>query len=1285
MAAYTPVSSSGVSIRSCTASSEDSADYSCSKAIDGLHPDVPISGPTEWRPKAKGVGSSWIKLFFLHSAAVNYMQYANGLDVALDSKVVELEFDGGDVETLTLQRGSGWKKYRLAKTYATATVKLVVLAPSAGGVQEIEFGNDVPPLTGPTVQYTSLEIHPAADLRLNEAQGVGVGMLDEDGGWTATHSLSCAPSTNGFHDCVYHGTSSTGCTTANKTPWCTPPADHDDGSESVCPHIQWPCAGGHANGLARPFPGRHCAADWDAQWSKRHVKSLDECKRACFASATCAGITVGTHRGVDNVCVLCASTETLNAADWATAYVKVERNDTFMQRTEKGVHCKSNVADVLQQFVPAASDAGSSCTFAMGDGTGGTEKYLMTTQSKEDCETHVLANEAAANGVTWGTSNLKCYAEYGMTGTKSSAGYMSCMLQSDDVETAKARDECEAYCLAHAACQACSVHCAGALCQWNAIPECGGEGKWTGKTQGDVSRKVSPNWKIVPTACSSSSEYDSRYTCSKAFDGSVVTAWATKGEGVGSWIWLQLDGAYTLATMDYANRGGNERNKVVRLEFSDGSTQQVTLQNSAATARLILTPVSTTFVKIVVISVYSTYHNGANEISFGGHPVRTLPAVVATRASNSPHHCPIFYQMGTGGLSQVSGVVVQGSTGHPRSFLLQYFVQVSNGTGATGDTWFPVDGGAVFSGVPPGARGKNSAFFDDPGLSLEARANAYFDKPVVATFVRLCPLAWSGGLSLRAGLLVPHAATAEHVGVGVDTSNGASAAADIDGPDVAGGGWILIFCYDRSGPEASWPTVLHPNRLPTSRRGSGCTSHAQAQHLRGITQSDVESVRFLGQSFAEDGRTIHFKTENAAVVQMAWNGDGGLNEAHRWLRGWSPLPGHSAHLPAETNNAQHRATDAFNDHPFYKSSAYHWNTIVSRDGTEQRWDVDDWNRNKASGPTLHQVWVRLRGWQGTAGSNTSAPGRAAANTTAAGQCVCAQQHTGWDPKRGQEYAWCDLTTIGWLVGTEPKASQRTPVDCKLLNGRSVAWSWSPCTDRNGVKLVACKALGECKDSSTWVSTHGLGCEDYANAKWCKNEARNPIYTIPFGGQNTPGQHCCGCGRRAYEAALNALRKQLLARPSLDILTQPHNTHCIRMTAAQQDTDYNGNDLVNFAVATGPLAPMSAELCELLCGAGITLSSTGHAESERVPCQHWTFRSKDQVCVFKGSAVGRRHSKGFVSGPACFGVRNPAALGSWFNVRHALAFDTRSPGADVSRSTPQFGPGANDTTRGNTAR
>ena len=51
-----------------------------------------------------------------------------------------------------------------------------------------------------------------------------------------------------------------------------------------------------------------------------------------------------------------------------------------------------------------------------GDGTGGSETYLGTTTGAKDCEKMVRDKKSTANGATWGHSNGRCYAEFGMTG-----------------------------------------------------------------------------------------------------------------------------------------------------------------------------------------------------------------------------------------------------------------------------------------------------------------------------------------------------------------------------------------------------------------------------------------------------------------------------------------------------------------------------------------------------------------------------------------------------------------------------------------------------------------------------------------------------------------------------------------------------------------------------------------------------------------------------------------------------------------------------------------------------
>jgi len=49
------------------------------------------------------------------------------------------------------------------------------------------------------------------------------------------------------------------------------------------------------------------------------VTSLSECQASCAASSTCKSITVGTYKGVANICVLCTS-EVFGNAGWTTSY-----------------------------------------------------------------------------------------------------------------------------------------------------------------------------------------------------------------------------------------------------------------------------------------------------------------------------------------------------------------------------------------------------------------------------------------------------------------------------------------------------------------------------------------------------------------------------------------------------------------------------------------------------------------------------------------------------------------------------------------------------------------------------------------------------------------------------------------------------------------------------------------------------------------------------------------------------------------------------------------------------
>jgi len=136
-------------------------------------------------------------------------------------------------------------------------------------------------------------------------------------------------------------------------------------------------------------------------------------------------------------------------------------------------------------------------------------------------------------------------------------------------------------------------------------------------------------------SCTASSDYNGQDPCGNAYDGSMRSDWGTAGEGTGSWIKLQFAGAQAIAAMNFANRPfSSALSKGLKLEFSDRSTRVVALQQNSASQRFALAPaVTTTFVKIVVTSVYTSSNNGATEISFEGLPGTCVPSA---RSAESP-------------------------------------------------------------------------------------------------------------------------------------------------------------------------------------------------------------------------------------------------------------------------------------------------------------------------------------------------------------------------------------------------------------------------------------------------------------------------------------------------------------------------------------------------------------------------------------------------------------------------------------------------------------------------
>ena len=86
-----------ISISSCSASTEYSADYGCENAYDG---DV----ENEWATSEEGIGS-WIELNFDGDYRVTKMEFTNRLAEVDQTSQILLTFSDGETQTVDLERG----------------------------------------------------------------------------------------------------------------------------------------------------------------------------------------------------------------------------------------------------------------------------------------------------------------------------------------------------------------------------------------------------------------------------------------------------------------------------------------------------------------------------------------------------------------------------------------------------------------------------------------------------------------------------------------------------------------------------------------------------------------------------------------------------------------------------------------------------------------------------------------------------------------------------------------------------------------------------------------------------------------------------------------------------------------------------------------------------------------------------------------------------------------------------------------------------------------------------
>ena len=129
-----------------------------------------------------------------------------------------------------------------------------------------------------------------------------------------------------------------------------------------------------------------------------------------------------------------------------------------------------------------------------------------------------------------------------------------------------------------------------------------------------------------------------------------------------------------------------------------------------------------------------------------------------------------------------------------------------------------------------------------------------------------------------------------------------------------GGGWTLMLAYDHA---AGTSPPLVGSTLPTDPENG--FSHTSLTEL-GVPAGSVDDIRFYCTSSLHS-RVVHFKTSQASVLDMAYNGSGTTSESD-WTGGTTLLDDHTGNLPLATNNAG--GTSFAGTFLFYRTNEYHW-------------------------------------------------------------------------------------------------------------------------------------------------------------------------------------------------------------------------------------------------------------------------------------------------------------------------------------------------------------------------
>lgn len=146
--------------------------------------------------------------------------------------------------------------------------------------------------------------------------------------------------------------------------------------------------------------------------------------------------------------------------------------------------------------------------------------------------------------------------------------------------------------------------------------------------------------------------------------------------------------------------------------------------------------------------------------------------------------------------------------------------------------------------------------------------------------------------------------------------------------DTPGGPWMLTYAYKHVRGQDNLPVSGVIPLDPTSGY-----SHVDVKDIPGFSKQEITAVRFFCRSSSHN-RTVSFYTSNDAVRDIAWGATDGVSSrtlATDWSSGWVNLPGHSAHLPAETDVTG--STTNYLDVPFSRFGKYRW-TVYGNDRTE---------------------------------------------------------------------------------------------------------------------------------------------------------------------------------------------------------------------------------------------------------------------------------------------------------------------------------------------------------------